>query len=212
MNSQTLHRFGLILILLCWLVLPPIARSDPTPTATQEAEQARTITIEDPMIVLAPYVWKVSGVGASARAEATMPGAYLRLRVGGTHSIRLLVDESANKGCPPASMPVVDYSVDHGPFATVQLTSAEAVYPLTLADKLEPAKPHDVNFYFRSANLGPNRWHDSTVHLRIHGVQMDAGGSLAPLRIVRTLPSASAIRSPKASASKGSAPTTRTCS
>src|SRR5207248_3098881 len=90
--------------------------------APETAPGAATVGADDPRLGLAPYVWKRTGEGPAARAEATMPGAYLRFAFQGSKSIRLLIDGAANKGCPPASMPVVDYSVDDGPFKTTQLT------------------------------------------------------------------------------------------
>ncbi len=57
------------------------------------------IGIDDARIALAPYVWKRTGSGDTARAEATMPGAYLKLDFVGSTAVGLLVDGTANDGC-----------------------------------------------------------------------------------------------------------------
>lgn len=181
MNIAPLHRLILSFILLWAAVIPSTGRSDPAPAATQAAGESFTlIPADDPGVGLAPYVWKITGDGDAKRAEATMPGAYLKTNVEKSASIALMIDGNANKGCPPASMPIVDYSIDHGPWQTKQLTITDAVYPLVLAEQLDRAKQYHVEFYFRSANLGPNRWRESTVHLRIAGMRLDAGGSAVP--------------------------------
>ncbi len=138
-----------------------------------------------------------------------MPGAYLKTNVEKTASIALMIDGNANKGCPPAAMPVVDYSVDHSPWQTKQLTITDSIYPLVLAEQLDLAKQHHLEFYFRSASLGPNRWGGSEVHLRISGIRLDAGGSVVAVSSARTRRSVSAIRSLKGSVLKGSVLITR---
>lgn len=143
-------------------------------------EQERTsISIDGPHIRLAPYVWRHFGEDKSARIDATMPGAYLKLTFRGSTAIRLLIDGTANDGCPVAAMPVVDYSIDHGAFKTVQLTKTGEVYALPLGESLDKNAEHRLDLFFRSACLGPNRWQASTVHLRLAGMELDAGGSLA---------------------------------
>ncbi len=184
MNTMNLHHLRLTLVLICLGGWVQLAFADPTPPANQgTGPSLATIAADDVKIAFAPYVWKSTGAGAAARAEATMPGAYLKVKFQGSQSIRLLIDGAANKGCPPASMPVVEYSIDEGPFKTTQLTKTDDVYPLPLADGLDAGKPHQLEFHFRSANLGPDRWAASTVHLRVAGVQLDAGGSLLPVSL-----------------------------
>ena len=152
-----------------------LAATPPVPLAQDAAPR---FAVDAPEIGLAPYVWKRTGAGATARAEATMPGAYLKTAFQGTASIRLLIDGTANDGCPAGAMPVVDYSVDDGPFQSVQLTKTGEVYPLTLAEGLDPNTPHRLEVHFRAAALGPARWQASTVHLRIAGIELEQGGSL----------------------------------
>ncbi len=139
---------------------------------------ARQIAINDAKIGLAPYVWKCSGAGPAVRAEATMPGAYLKAVFQGSATIGLMVDGTANQGCPVPSMPVVEFSVDEGPLKIVPLTKAGELYTLPLADGLDPATPHRLAFYFRAADLMQNRWRASTAHLRIAGIELAPGGSL----------------------------------
>lgn len=125
---------------------------------------------------LAPYVWKCSGEGESFRAEATMPGAYLKSLFQGTTTVGLIVDGTANNGCPASSMPVVEYSIDNKPFTVVPLTTTGSVYTLSLASGLNSGSQHTLELYFRAADLAQNRWTASTAHLRIAGIDLDAGG------------------------------------
>lgn len=138
-----------------------------------------TIPCEHADFGLAPYAWKIFGADNDARAETTMPGAYFKTIATGTAHIDLLVDGTANTGCPPPSMPYIEYSVDDGPFTVKQLDRTGDVYPLPIADGLDPAQPHKLEVYFRAADLGQKRWTASTAHLRIAGLALDAGGALA---------------------------------
>ncbi len=128
---------------------------------------------------LSPYTWKPTSAGAEARVEATMPGAYFKTIVKGTTTIELLVDGTANDGCPPPSMPFIEYSVDDGPFTVKQLAQAGSVYPFPIAAGLDAAIPHKLEVFFRAADLGQKRWTSSMAHLRIAGLSVDTGGTLA---------------------------------
>lgn len=136
--------------------------------------------VDDPDILLAPYVWKCSGTGFSARAEATMPGAYLRANFQRSASLSLAIDGTANQGCPAASMPVVEVSIDDGPYRTVPLTRTGELYNLSLGDKLDREAIHRLEFYFRAADLAQHRWTSPTAHLRIAALQLEPGGRLLP--------------------------------
>jgi hypothetical protein len=149
-----------------------------SPTIPDGEESMIRVPIDAQPIALAPYVWKRTGARAAARAEATMPGAYLKIAFQGSSSLGLLVDGTANNGCPAAAMPVVDHSVDEGPFKSVQLERTGEVYALPLAEALDPGVAHRLELHFRSACLGPGRWQESTVHLRIAGIELEPGGSL----------------------------------
>jgi hypothetical protein len=157
--------------------------SEPVPgllPGQTEKKDWTLIPINDANIRLAPYVWKRFGAGRTARAEATMPGAYFKAIFRGSPAIRLLIDGAANNGCPPAAMPVVDYSLDHGGFRTIQLTKTGEIYALPLGEGLDSGAEHRLEVYFRAAGLGPNRWQAPTVHLRIAGIDLEAGGTLLP--------------------------------
>ncbi len=157
--------------------------SEPGASEKQPAKKSMTtISCDDVRIALAPYVWKCTGSGATARAEATLPGAYLKLAFQNSSTLGLLVDGTANIKCPSSGMPVVDYSVDDGPFKTIQLTNTGEVYALPLAQGLEAGKQHRVEFYFRAASFNVDRWAGATGHLRIAGVQLDEGTSLVAPR------------------------------
>ncbi len=152
----------------------------PSATADASAADPKIIPIDDASILLSPYVWKCTGTGAAARAEATMPGAYIKAIFQGSSTVGLSIDGTANRGCPASSMPVVEWSVDEGPFSNVQLANTTGVYTLPLAGKLAPDKPHRLEIYFRAADLAQKRWRSSTAHLRVAGLALDAGGSLSP--------------------------------
>lgn len=153
------------------------------------AVQAASIPCDNPDLGLCPYAWKADGTGDAARAEATMPGAYFKTIVKGTGAIGLLVDGSANSGCPTASMPVIEYSVDDGPFTVRQLSETGGVYSVPLASSLDAAAPHRLEVFFRAADLGQKRWATPTGHLRIAGLALDDGGTLAayPKRAKRAI-------------------------
>jgi hypothetical protein len=146
--------------------------------AGEAKRETTTVSCDTADFGLSPYVWKRTGTGALARAEATMPGAYVKLAFRGSAGIGLIIDGAANRGCPAPSMPVIEYSVDEGPFRVVPLIRTGEVYTLPLADGLDVAIPHRVDIYFRAADLGQERWTSSRAHLRIAGIALDAGGAL----------------------------------
>jgi len=149
-------------------------------SSAAEPIQIKHIPVDHAQILLAPYVWKMSGKGPSARAEAMLPGAYLKAEFRGSATIALVLDASANRDCPPASMPVVEYSIDEGPFVIASLDPAGPLDSLSLADRLDTGKPHRVEVYFRAADLAKNRWRSSTAHLRLAGLGLDLGGTMLP--------------------------------
>ena len=139
-----------------------------------------TIPCNHPSFGLSPYAWKPMGSGDTARVEAIFPGAYFKTIVKGTTSAGLVIDGTANTGCPPGLMPIIEYSVDDGSFTVVPLTQAGSMYTCPLAANLDPAKEHRIEVYLRAADWGPQRWAASILHLRVAGVSVDAGGSLVP--------------------------------
>lgn len=143
-----------------------------------------TVPCDDPHFGLSPYAWKATGTNGDARAEATFPGAYFKTIVNGTSTVGIVVDGTANNGCPAPAMPVIEYSIDNNPFITVQLTQTGAVYTLPISSGLDATVPHQLQFYFRAADLGESRWTASTAHLRLAGISIDANGALAayPMR------------------------------
>ena len=131
-------------------------------------------------LLLAPYVWKRSGAGSAARAEAAMPGAYLKAAFRGSTSIGLVVDGSINRGCPAASMPVIEFSVDEGPFKAVPLASNETSYVVPAASGLDAMAPHRIEVFFRASDLTQKRWESSIAHLSVAGIALDDGALLLP--------------------------------
>jgi lysophospholipase L1-like esterase len=138
------------------------------------------VSVDNARVVMAPYVWKRSGAGPTARAEATMPGAYVKAVFRQSPTVGLVIDGAATRGCPVASMPVIEYSIDDGPYRAAQLTKSDSLYTFPLAEKLDREKTHRLELYFRAADLGVNRWSASTAHLRIAGLELAAGGTLSP--------------------------------
>jgi hypothetical protein len=163
------------LALVCLPRVKAAAAAAPNQPATP-----RQIAMTEASILLAPYVWRCTGSGPTARAEATLPGAYFKAVFQGSRAIRLLVDGTANTGCPAAGMPVIDYSLDGRAYHTVRLGTTGEVYAVTLATDLELARRHRLELHFRAAGLGPARWEGSAVHLRLAGLELEAGGSLLP--------------------------------
>jgi hypothetical protein len=148
-----------------------------------ESRKTVVVAADEANVCWSPYVWKKSGAGEAARMEATMPGAYVKLAFRGSTMVDLLVDGTANKGCPKEAIPIVDYCVDNGAFQSVRLSERNEVYAIPLAAKLDPAKEHRVEVQFRSASLGTNRWRASTGRLRLAGFEVDAGNRLLPVAV-----------------------------
>jgi hypothetical protein len=154
------------------------------------SQSALTIVpCDNPDFGLAPYVWKQTGANGDARAEATFPGAYFKTIVKGSSTLGVVIDGTANNGCPVSSMPVIEYSMDDGPFTIVPLTQTGLLYTLPVINELDATASHRFEFYFRAADLGQNRWTASTAHLRIAGISIDATGLLAPypMRLKRAI-------------------------
>jgi lysophospholipase L1-like esterase len=177
MNSAAMNRLFAIAVsvVACLLNSASIERN-----GAYADDALLQIPIDDANIVAAPYVWKSFGTGPTARIEATMPGAYFKAVVQGSTTIGVTIDSTANVGCPTVSMPVIEYSVDAGPYKVVPLVKTGEVYTFSLATGLDAAAPHRLDFFFRAADLGQNRWRSSIDHLRIAGLAVDAGGSLQP--------------------------------
>jgi hypothetical protein len=166
-----------------WITATTVVMLMNTAGISEETRKLATIGVDDASLYWSPYVWKKAGEGEAARAEATMPGAYLKLAVRGSTTARLLVDGTANNGCPKEAMPIVDYSVDNGAFQSVRLRQTDKVYAIPLAEKLDATKEHRIDVYFRAANLGMNRWRAATGRLRLAGFAFDAGSTLRPVAI-----------------------------
>jgi hypothetical protein len=166
-----------------WMIAVIGAASMATSGFAAETPKAATIAVDNATLYWSPYVWHRTGAGDAARAEATMPGAYLKAAFRGSTVAKLLIDGTANDGCPKEAMPVVDYSLDNGPFQSVTLSKMGEVYAIPLGEKLDPAKEHRVDVYFRAAHLGVNRWRKSTGRLRIAGLELDAGSTLLPVAV-----------------------------
>lgn len=141
---------------------------------------AQRISITDPAVVLAPYVWKPVGDREIPMVEACLPGAYLRVEVQGTRRVQLLIDGTTNAGCPRESMPVVESSIDERPFVVVPLTITDREYALPLATDLTSDEPHRIDVYFRASDLTCDRWTSPKTHLRLIGLGVDETGIALP--------------------------------
>ncbi len=109
-----------------------------------------------------------------------MPGAYLKAAFRGSTSVGLVVDGSINRGCPAVSMPVIEFSVDDGPFKVMPLASDEASYVVPVASGLDAKAPHRIEVFFRASDLTQKHWESSITHLRMAGIALENGGSLLP--------------------------------
>lgn len=138
------------------------------------------VPIDRPLVLLAPYVWIRQGEGLASRAEAVTPGAYIKASFRDSSTLGLVVDGTANRGCPVESLPVIEYSIDDGEFHIVRLRTTDAVYTLPLADGLDVGVSHPITIMFRAADLTRDRWRRSTARLRVAGFEIDQGGSVAP--------------------------------
>lgn len=145
---------------------------------TAPSPASKTFTCDLERIGLSPYTWKLTGTSKEARAEAGMPGAYLKAVVSETTTIGLVIDGTANTGCTAGGMPVIEYSVDDGPFRHQQLSQTGALYTFPIAQKLDGSVSHKLEVYFRAAGLSESRWNSSQTHLRIAGISADAGAAL----------------------------------
>jgi lysophospholipase L1-like esterase len=146
--------------------------------ASVSSASALTIPCDNPKIVFAPYAWRQSGSGDSARAEATLPGAYLKAVFTGSSTLGIVIDATANGG-NQAIAPAVEWSVDGGAFQTQPINRKGGIYTLSLAQGLAAGQPHRIEFYFRLASLDDHRWAGSDGHLRVAGLVLDDGGSLS---------------------------------
>ncbi|MHB9037503.1 MAG: SGNH/GDSL hydrolase family protein [Armatimonadota bacterium] len=162
-------RFGLLL--LCLMMVLGLAAS---------LGAATTYYCDNANIKLSPYTWKCSGSGVNARAEAAMPGAYFKTVVKGTTTIGIVIDGTANSGCPASSMPVIEFSIDDGLFQVMQLTQTGSVYTLDITPRggYSSTVSHKLEVHFRAADATQNRWTTSTAHLRLVGIKLDTAGYL----------------------------------
>jgi lysophospholipase L1-like esterase len=162
---------------LAMTALSQAARAD---DAQPQKIASKGFSVDHDDLLLAPYVWKRSGAGATARAEAAMPGAYLKAAFRGSTSVGLVVDGSINRGCPAASMPVIEFSVDEGPFKVVPLTCDEESYVVPAASGLDAKSPHRIEVFFRASDLTQKRWESTITHLRLAGIALDDDALLVP--------------------------------
>ncbi|MBP5719280.1 MAG: hypothetical protein J6X53_09975, partial [Abditibacteriota bacterium] len=81
---------------------------------------AKTIPVTDENVYCSPYTWKtVTSDGVTTR-EAVLPGAYIKITFNSTSSFGLVVDATATKGVT-GEVPVIEYTMDNGPYKTASL-------------------------------------------------------------------------------------------
>jgi lysophospholipase L1-like esterase len=107
----------------------------------------------------------------------------LRATFSAASQIALVIDREANAGCPPQSMPVVEYSIDEEPYKVASLTETSGEYLLILGDGLDPALPHRVEVIFRAADLTNGRWTKTASRLRLVGFQLNQGAEVEPTAV-----------------------------
>jgi hypothetical protein len=109
-----------------------------------------------------------------------MPGAYAKAVFEEASEIGLIVRGAANRGCPARGMPMVECSVDFGPFVSMQLSSVDEEYVVPLLHGGSARTRHHIEVSFRSAMLARERWTSSKYNLRIAGFDVNNGASVAP--------------------------------
>lgn len=147
----------------------------------QGARRPKVIGVADPGIFWAPYVWNLRKTGDTETAEATMPGAYFKAAFWGSSSVSLVIDGTANDGCPLSSMPVIESSIDEGPFVITPLVKTGQVYTIELGKGLSPESEHRLEVYFRASDLTQKRWESSMTHLRVAGMELDERGEMTKI-------------------------------
>lgn len=140
--------------------------------------EAISYPINDINIILSPYVWKPYQTAKTAGVEATMPGAYIKFTFTASASCGIMIDATENLGCPPESMPVIEYSLDGGAFRVIPTVRTGEIYGLPLEQGLATDKPHRVELFFRAADLCQQRWHSPRGRLRVTGIILADGGKL----------------------------------
>ncbi|MFN0052553.1 MAG: GDSL-type esterase/lipase family protein [Planctomycetales bacterium] len=159
-----------------WMLVNIAAAGKPQPPQTS------IVPIDDANLLLSPYVWRLTAQGKAARAEAMFPGAYVKMGFEESRSVGLVIDGTANRGCPPESMPVIEYSIDEGEFQIVPLTRTGEVYTLPLGEGLAIDRPHRVELYFRAADLVRSRWKETAAHLRLAGFVLEEPGRVQAVK------------------------------
>jgi lysophospholipase L1-like esterase len=138
------------------------------------------IPIDDPGLLLSPYTWKFEGLGASAIAEACLPGAYLRAAFTGSSYLGLVVDGPGAMACGDGERPIVEISIDHGPFLVKQVAPSGGRYIVDLGLDIDARREHVVDIGFRAGSLH-HRWHSSAPRLRLGGLLLESAGRLLPV-------------------------------
>ncbi|MBP5093271.1 MAG: hypothetical protein J6332_04415 [Abditibacteriota bacterium] len=139
----------------------------------------KVVYCNHPAFGLSPYTWHLTTTFNTPTAEAPNPGAYIKTIVSGTTSVKLRLDTSANKATGLRTNVYIMYTVDDGPFTIYELSGADDIDEVTLAENLDKSKDHKVEVYFKSASL-IGRWESSKTHLRVKALVLDDGGAIKP--------------------------------
>lgn len=135
---------------------------------------AVTLAVNDTNWFFSPYNWIVTG---STSAQTNNAGAYFKLGFTGT-SASLSFDTSALTGAsvPAGSYPIIIFSVDNGPWQSVQTSSGGTV---SLASGLA-AGAHQIWCVLKSVDINYDRWNTPIESLKITGCVIDTAASSAP--------------------------------
>ncbi len=140
-----------------------------------------TDTIDDANVFPGAFRVETHRGGRAARAEAGIPGAYLKSVVRGSALVRLLIDGTANGSCPP---PRCGGGCRGGPRRgqVDSLTKTGAIYALPVADGLDRERNTAGSSFAGHASGSRDRWRKSMVHLRLAGIELEGAACCDPRR------------------------------
>ncbi|MBQ7524866.1 MAG: hypothetical protein IJT09_00375 [Abditibacteriota bacterium] len=146
-----------------------------------------TIPVTDPNVYFSPYTWKTVDNGGETAREAVLPGAYIKVTFKSTATFGLVVDATATRGVT-GEVPVIEYTIDNGPYQSVSLATDKTVYTIPMASGLTSTS-HTAVIYLKSSYVRSNRYKTQKGHLIVKGFQVADNGvtaaqSVKPKRLI----------------------------
>ncbi|MBP5092633.1 MAG: hypothetical protein J6332_01120 [Abditibacteriota bacterium] len=148
---------------------------------------AKTIPVTDENVYFSPYTWKTVTSGGVTTREAVLPGAYIKITFKSTSSFGLVVDATATKGVT-GEVPVIEYTIDNGPYKTASLATNKTTYTISMASGLTSGN-HTAVIYLKSSNVRSGRYKTKKSHLIVKGFEVADNGvtvaqNIEPKRII----------------------------